>query len=315
MRDQQVRADPHRLPAHVGHEQVAAHDQHDHRRREEGDHREEARVARVADHVARRVDVHDRADAGHQQQQQHRQLVDVEAEVDDQRRRPARSGTDRPTADRARRTSTKAATERHERQRDGRRCRRGGWPRRDGGRPPSAAGTPAGAAAESGIRTDMESSYACNEAQISVRGIQEDPTMRSLNRPSVTMPAHRAPTQTRSGSGIGGAASAAPARPRRRTPARSARRSRPASAASRRSRRRRPRTRRPGWRPGRCTTCRRNRRSAECRSSTAPTTISAPASQGARLRSVPQLLDGVRRRSGRRRCRPARTASPASRRR
>ena len=51
----------------------------------EGDDREEARVAWVADHVARGVDVHDGADAGHEQQEHDGQLIDVEAEVDGQR--------------------------------------------------------------------------------------------------------------------------------------------------------------------------------------------------------------------------------------
>ena len=82
MRDQEIGTNTHGLPAHVGHQQVSAHDQHDHGGCKKTHDREEAAVSRISDHVSRRVNVDDGADAGDQQKQQYRELIDIKTQVD-----------------------------------------------------------------------------------------------------------------------------------------------------------------------------------------------------------------------------------------
>ena len=66
-RDEEVRAGAHALPAEEGDEQVVAQHQHQHREDEQVQVDEELRELRVAVHVADRVQVDQRADAGDEQ--------------------------------------------------------------------------------------------------------------------------------------------------------------------------------------------------------------------------------------------------------
>ena len=204
--DQQIRADPHGFPAHVGHEQITAHDQRDHGGREERDDGEEARVARVANHVARRVHVHDRADARHEEQQQHRELVDEQAEVHhqgDRRRGPGTGGRLRPLPHHL--------PERHDRETAGEGDRRGAH---------SVAGVAEPASRQRQHDTRQEREQWNQEQEYDMRSqrfkgavtVSSMPTTRSLKRPSMMMPAHSPATQTRAGSGISGARCTAGAR-------------------------------------------------------------------------------------------------------
>ena len=76
--DQEVAAEPDRLPEHVEQEEVPGQHQHDHREDEEIQVGEEARVVRVLVHVAGRVDVDQEPDPRHDQQHHRRELVELE---------------------------------------------------------------------------------------------------------------------------------------------------------------------------------------------------------------------------------------------
>ena len=76
--DQEVAAEPDRLPEDVEEEEVPGQHQHDHREDEEIQVGEEARVVGVLVHVADRVDVDEEPDAGHDQQHHGRELVELE---------------------------------------------------------------------------------------------------------------------------------------------------------------------------------------------------------------------------------------------
>ena len=88
--DQQVGGEPHALPADEQHHEVLAEHQHEHEEQEQVQVREIARVALVAVHVADRVDVDQRADAGHDEAHHRGDGVEVERSVDVEagRRRP-----------------------------------------------------------------------------------------------------------------------------------------------------------------------------------------------------------------------------------
>ena len=73
--DEQVGREADALPAEEQPEVVLRHDQHEHRGHEQVEVAEEPHPARVVLHVADRVDVDQRADAGDQQQEQRRQRV------------------------------------------------------------------------------------------------------------------------------------------------------------------------------------------------------------------------------------------------
>jgi hypothetical protein len=79
--DQQVRDQADRLPAEEELQEVVAHDEHEHREREQRDVAEEALVARVVGHVADRVDVHHQRDEGDDGHHHRRQAVDQEADL------------------------------------------------------------------------------------------------------------------------------------------------------------------------------------------------------------------------------------------
>ena len=81
-RDQQVGAEAHALPPEEGHEEAAAEDEHQHRGDEEVHVGEEAREARVAVHVADRIDVDQRRHAGHEEDERDRERVGEEPELD-----------------------------------------------------------------------------------------------------------------------------------------------------------------------------------------------------------------------------------------
>ena len=95
--DQQVGDQAHRLPAEEQLQEVVAHDQHEHREREQRDVAEEALVARVVGHVADGVDVHHQRDEGDDGHHHRRQAVDEEADLHLQAR-----PTPHPLVDRAR---------------------------------------------------------------------------------------------------------------------------------------------------------------------------------------------------------------------
>ena len=80
--DQQVRAEPHALPAHEHDEQAVAQHEQQHERGEEVQVREVARVLRrlLLDHVGRRIDVDEEADAGDDQDHHRRQRIEPEPE-------------------------------------------------------------------------------------------------------------------------------------------------------------------------------------------------------------------------------------------
>ncbi len=79
--DQQVGHETDRLPAEEQLQEVVAHHQHQHREGEQRDVREEPLVARIAGHVADRVDVHHERDEGHHDHHQRRKPVDQEADL------------------------------------------------------------------------------------------------------------------------------------------------------------------------------------------------------------------------------------------
>ena len=87
--DEQVRAEADALPAEEGDEEARAEDEHQHRGGEQVQVGEEPAEALVAVHVADRIEVDQRADAGDEQDPRDRQRVGVEAHVDVQRSRPA----------------------------------------------------------------------------------------------------------------------------------------------------------------------------------------------------------------------------------
>ena len=80
-RDQEVGAGADALPAEEGDEHVAAQHQHQHREDEQVQVHEELRELRVAVHVADRVQVDQRADAGDEQRHRDRQRVDQEPDA------------------------------------------------------------------------------------------------------------------------------------------------------------------------------------------------------------------------------------------
>ena len=80
--DEQVGAEPHPLPAHEEEREAAAEHQQQHEEGEEVQVREEADAVVVVGHVAQRVDVDERADAGDDQHHHARERVDEQAEGD-----------------------------------------------------------------------------------------------------------------------------------------------------------------------------------------------------------------------------------------
>ena len=87
--DQQVGRQADAFPPDVEAEVVVGEHQQQHRGEEQVQVREEPAAPGIFGHVADRVDVDQRADAGDQQHEAHRQLVELQAEVHLQRRRPA----------------------------------------------------------------------------------------------------------------------------------------------------------------------------------------------------------------------------------
>ena len=85
--DQQVRREAHAFPADEQHEQRAAEHQQQHEEQEQVEVREVARVALVLLHVAGRVDVDQRAHAGHDQRHHRGEAVEVERDVERAARR------------------------------------------------------------------------------------------------------------------------------------------------------------------------------------------------------------------------------------
>ena len=85
--DQQVGRQADALPADEQHQVVVGEDQDQHRRDEQVQVGEEAAAALVVRHVADRVEVDQAADAGDQQGEQDRQLVDQQADLEPSRRR------------------------------------------------------------------------------------------------------------------------------------------------------------------------------------------------------------------------------------
>ena len=84
-RDQEVRAGADALPPEERDEQVLAEDEHQHREREQVEVEEELGELRVAVHVADRVQVDQRADAGDEQAHRDAQRIGEERHVDVQR--------------------------------------------------------------------------------------------------------------------------------------------------------------------------------------------------------------------------------------
>ena len=84
-RDEEVGAQTHALPTEEGHQEARAQDQDDHREREQVEVREEAAEPLVSVHVPDRVEVDQRAHAGHQEDPGDRERIDEEAHVDLQR--------------------------------------------------------------------------------------------------------------------------------------------------------------------------------------------------------------------------------------
>ncbi len=80
--DQQVGRQAHTFPARVQDQVVVGHHQQQHGREEEVEVSEKPSAVRVFGHVADRVDVDQRSDAGDQQHEADRQLVDLQREVD-----------------------------------------------------------------------------------------------------------------------------------------------------------------------------------------------------------------------------------------
>ena len=89
--DQQVRRQADALPADVQQQVVVGEDQQQHRGDEQVEVAEEPAPLGVVLHVADRVDVDQRADAGDQQDEDDRQRVEQQATVDVERRRPGSS--------------------------------------------------------------------------------------------------------------------------------------------------------------------------------------------------------------------------------
>ena len=85
---EQVGAQADALPAEEGQQEARAEHEHEHRGREQVHVREEAAEALVAVHVADRVQVDQRADAGDEQDHRRRERVGEEAEVDAEAARP-----------------------------------------------------------------------------------------------------------------------------------------------------------------------------------------------------------------------------------
>jgi hypothetical protein len=80
--DQKIRREAHAFPADEEHEERPAEDQQQHEEQEEIQVREVARVALVVLHVSDRVDVDQRADAGHDQRHHGAQTVEVERDLE-----------------------------------------------------------------------------------------------------------------------------------------------------------------------------------------------------------------------------------------
>src|SRR5690606_1556507 len=80
--DEEERADADALPPHEHQREAVGEHEHEHRGHEEVELGEVAGVARVAPHVADRVDVDQEADAGDDQRHHEAELVDQEPEVD-----------------------------------------------------------------------------------------------------------------------------------------------------------------------------------------------------------------------------------------
>ncbi len=80
--DEQVRRQAHALPAHVEDQVVVGQHQEQHRRDEQVEVAEEPLPVLVVLHVADRVDVDERADAGDEQDERHRELVEQQPDRD-----------------------------------------------------------------------------------------------------------------------------------------------------------------------------------------------------------------------------------------
>ncbi len=82
MGDEQVGAKAHGLPAKEQLQEVVGHDQHQHRKGEQGHVGEEPGVSLVAVHVSDGVEIHQTADGGHQHQHGRGEGVDIQSEAD-----------------------------------------------------------------------------------------------------------------------------------------------------------------------------------------------------------------------------------------
>jgi hypothetical protein len=80
--DQQVRGEAHALPAHEEHEERAPQHQEQHEEEEQVQVREVARIRLVLAHVADRIDVDERAHAGHDEGHHGGQAIEVEGDLD-----------------------------------------------------------------------------------------------------------------------------------------------------------------------------------------------------------------------------------------
>ena len=106
--DQQVRREAHALPANEEHQVVVGQDEQQHRGDEQVEESEEAAPPIVVRHVADGIHVDQAADAGDQQHEDDRELVDEQADVDlaicpleiqlYSGTETARSGTSRPSS-------------------------------------------------------------------------------------------------------------------------------------------------------------------------------------------------------------------------
>ena len=82
MRDQHIGAQAHDFPKDIQHEEVSAHDQHNHGEGKEGDHGKKSIVPGVTDHITGRKDMDHAAHPGDKEEEKDGQLVDVQTEID-----------------------------------------------------------------------------------------------------------------------------------------------------------------------------------------------------------------------------------------
>ena len=80
--DEQVRAEPHALPAHEHEREAGPEDEYEHEEDEEVEVREVAGIAGIVAHVADGIDVDQAPDTGHDHAHQHRELVELEVDPD-----------------------------------------------------------------------------------------------------------------------------------------------------------------------------------------------------------------------------------------